>query len=103
MKYQLVLQWPFESSTLDYQRLVEIESLLMEELSSESKVDGHDAGSEEMNIFIFTNDPLLSFQQVRAILEGREAWANIRAAYHDVTGEKYTILWPKHLSRFKVA
>ena len=55
MKYSLVLQWA-PSSTLDYDRLIEIEDDLTERLP-ECMVDGHDLGSDEMNIFIFTDDP----------------------------------------------
>jgi hypothetical protein len=102
MRYQLVLQWPSKSSA-DYEKLIETEDLLVNELPSGSEVDGHDAGSGEVNIFILTNDPLLSFQQVRSILEKGTNWTTVRVAYREVGGSNYTILWPMGLTEFKIA
>ena len=82
--------------------MTETEELLAVKLPTDIEVDGHDAGSEEMNIFILTNDPLYSFQKVRMILEKSEAWPHIRAAYRKVSGGNYTILWPEGLMDFRV-
>jgi len=54
MKYQLVLQLP-ASSIRDYDEMVEIEEAIITDLGNFGKVDGHDVGSGEMNIFIFTD------------------------------------------------
>ena len=50
MKYQVVIQWP-ASSIADYDTIIGIESFLIDHLSSASEIDGHDAGSGEMNVF----------------------------------------------------
>jgi len=102
MKYQLVLQWPARSIK-DFDALVEIEDALIANLSGESEVDGHDAGSGEMNIFVMTDRPQSAFDEVKAILASRELWLSIRAAYREVTGSDYTILWPKGLTEFKIS
>ena len=102
MRYQLVLQWPSDSSVQDYDTLIETEDLLMEKLTGKSEVDGHDSGSGQMNIFILTDDPLGSFEQVRAILQGRKNWATTRIAYREVEDDKYTVIWPKQLTNFEV-
>src|SRR5262249_53815624 len=101
MKYQLVLQWP-ASSIQDYDVMVEIEDILIENLSGSSEVDGHDAGLSEMNIFILTDDPILAFDEIKRTLGGQNYWANARVAYREVTKSSYTILWPKDTKEFKV-
>jgi hypothetical protein len=102
MKYLLVLQWP-AASIKDYDRMIEIEDVLIEHLSEGSDVDGHDAGSGEMNIFIHTDDPIAAFNEARAALESRDFWIDARIAYRDLTKSEYKILWPKELKEFKVA
>jgi hypothetical protein len=100
VKYQLVLQWPCEAG-LDYEGLIKTEELLSEGLAS-AEIDGHDVGRREMNIFILTNEPLDCFESVKALLVNQRIWTNLRAAYRELTGTKYTILWPKGLGEFVV-
>jgi hypothetical protein len=64
VKYQLVMQWP-ASSIADYAALVAIENVLIADLSSQSVVDGHDAGVGEVNIFLFTDDPQRTFEEIK--------------------------------------
>ena len=101
MKYQLVLQWP-ASSIKDYDAMIAVENALVEKLSKAHDVDGHDAGSGEVNIFIRTDDPKLGFNEVKDILGTRDSWVDARVAYREVGGSEYTILWPKGLTEFKV-
>ena len=56
-----------------------------------------------MNIFILTNEPVLCFERIKATLGKEEAWANIRVAYREVTGDNFTVLWPPSLTEFDVA
>ncbi|HEV8001991.1 MAG TPA: hypothetical protein VGP63_19035 [Planctomycetaceae bacterium] len=101
MKYQLVLQWP-AASIDSFDALIEIEDTLSEKLSREHEVDGHDSGSGEMNIFIMTDRPQSAFNEVKAILGSRDCWPDARAAYREVAGDDYTILWPRGLTKFDV-
>ena len=101
MKHQLVLQWP-ASSIKDYDTMIEVENALVEKLSEVNDVDGHDAGSGEVNIFIRTDDPKRAFNEVKAILGSRDFWVDARVAYREVAGSEYTILCPKDLTEFKV-
>ncbi len=92
MKYQLVLQ--FQASDLeDFGRLSEIEDRLIENLGEDHLVDGHDFGSGEMNIFIHTNDPKSAFEKARKCLSPHQE--EFVAAYRELKGEQYTVLWPK--------
>ncbi|MCJ8271459.1 MAG: hypothetical protein MJK04_18935 [Psychrosphaera sp.] len=67
MKYQLVVQFSGESVE-DYDLLIKMEDTLEENIVGESEVDGHDMGCNEMNIFIYTNQPQDCFAQVKQIL-----------------------------------
>ena len=101
MKYQLVLQWP-ASSVEDYNALIEIEDAIIEKLGSVGDVDGHDAGSGEMNIFIHTDDPEKTFEVIKSVIGTHDFWMHVRVAYRELAGSAYTILWPKGLQEFKV-
>ena len=101
MKYQLVIQWPASSLT-DYDAMVKIEDSLIEQLSEEHDVDGHDFGSGEMNIFVHTDDPESAFEEVRSILGSDPSWSSVRVAYRELLGSGYTPLWPEGLREFRV-
>jgi len=100
MDYQLVWQWSSGSSTHDFDALRETENLLVRQLPHGNKVDGHDIGSGEMSIFIFTNDPLQYCEQVRAILESQPIWRGIGAAWREMSVEEYTVIGPKGHTAF---
>jgi hypothetical protein len=93
MRYQLVLQ--FRGDRLaDYDAMVALEDELIEELT-DADVDGHDVGSGETNIFIFTSDPKRTFQQARLVLERRQVLQSVTAAHRRTDGEEYTVIWPR--------
>ncbi len=97
MKYQLVLQ--FETTSIqDFDRLVAFEDHLTEELDDE--VDGHDFGSGESDIFLFTDDVGATFKRVQAVAKSKQLLDPMKAAYRD--GEGFVILWPPGLKEFKV-
>jgi hypothetical protein len=101
MKYKLVLQWS-GSSLKDYDEMIAMENKLIENLSMGSEVDGHDAGSGEINIFILTDDPELTFSEAKAILGNSDRWLSVRAAYREIPEDHYTLLWPEDLTDFDV-
>jgi hypothetical protein len=103
MRYQLVLQWFSTLALEEFDGLIEVENLLLEKLHEQHAVDGHDAGSGEMNIFILTDDPRLCFEEVKAICESRNDWQSVRVAYREISqNEKYVILFPAYLTEFSV-
>jgi hypothetical protein len=103
MKYQLTLQ--FRGDALDdYDAMVALEDELTEALGDSADVDGHDCGSGETNIFIFTSDPAATFHRVRPVLERTRHLQAVTAAYREVDGERYTVIWPEGSQReFTVA
>ena len=94
MRYQLVLQFPGDSAT-DYDVLVSLEERLIEVLGETAEVDGHDVGSGETNIFVLTNDPMKSLVAVAPVLDEFVRTDTMKAAYREVTGSQYTVLWPR--------
>lgn len=101
MKYQLVLQWSAASEE-DHDAVVTLTDDLKDVLSDTADVDGWDFGSGEMNVFIYTDDPAVTFDHARATLAARGRLSNVRSAYREVEGEDYIVLWPQGLSRFDV-
>jgi hypothetical protein len=99
-KFQLVLQFPGSSIT-DFDRLIEIENMVGNGLGKGAFLDGHDFGSGAGNIFIYMNDPGPIFEKAMQLLDDR-ARAELRAAYREIKGEKYTILWPPTLKEFEL-
>src|SRR3954463_11065698 len=104
MKYQfqLVLQWP-ASSIDDYDSLIELEELLRSKISVGSKVDGHDAGQGEMNIFILTNSPKEVFRELQSLLASNDMLTDARAGFRDLERNDFEPLWPPGAKTFDVA
>ena len=96
MKYQLVLQWP-TFSIEDYDAMVSVEDLLIEELPDGSDVDGHDGGAGQLSIFIRTDSPDKTFDDVKFILEDRDVWHKLRIAYRELGNIGYINVWPKDM------
>jgi hypothetical protein len=101
MKYQLTIQCP-AFSVEDYDAMIAIEDVLMEKLTEANEVDGHDAGIDEFNIFVRTDNPESAFNEVRNILGSSAFWVDARVAYRELSGSEYCILWPKGLTKFQV-
>jgi hypothetical protein len=93
MKYQLALQFP-ANSIRDYDEMIALEDVLIETLGTSAKVDGHDCGSGEINIFIHTDEPEKTFKRIRDAVAKREILPNLVAAYRELLGQEYTVLWP---------
>jgi hypothetical protein len=100
MKYMLVLQFP--EAFVDYDKLIELEEALIDALDGVADVDGHDRGSGEANIFIITEMPKEVFAGAKKVVEAADVPA-FKAAYREVSGESYTVLWPPGTDRFEVA
>jgi hypothetical protein len=102
MKYQLVLQLP-ASSVEDYDELTELEEILIEGLGDLGNVDGHDAGSGEMNIFLLTDDPQRTFERIKSLPGTRNFMADLKVAFRKIGHDKFTILHPMGLTHFAIA
>jgi len=101
MNYQLVLQFPGETEE-DFDLLIEMEDKLEEGLDTTADVDGHDFGSEEMNIFVYSTKPEECFEQAKVLLSVMTDIGTMKAAFRHVDSEDFTILWPQGLEQFDV-
>jgi len=99
-KYLLVLQVPIGSMG-DFDRMVEAEERIDALLKGLGRVDGHDAGSGEGNLLIFTDTPEAALQKALPCLD-EKVRDLARAAYREADGEDFTILWPPGLKEFRV-
>lgn len=71
-----------------------MEDALRKVLASVAKVDGHDCGSGEMNIFIYTDEPENVFEIIKKALAQYKSFSHLVAAFRERTGEQYKVLWP---------
>ena len=92
MQFQLVLQFPGQYIA-DFDALIELEDALIITLDDAHLVDGHDFGSEEMNIFILTDDPRAAFEKAYAVV-APELRSALRAAFRRLEAEEYEWLHP---------
>jgi len=102
MRYQLVLQFRAES-VQEFDELIVLEDLLIENLPGNSEVDGHDFGSGEFNIFILTDQPKESFDAVEKTIEHYHPPQTLKAAYRELGQDNFVALWPPSLREFKIA
>lgn len=101
MNYLVVLQFS-EDFVGDIDRIVELEDRVTEVLEDTADVDGHDFGSGEANIFIFTDTPAETFERCKTAFDAASL-AHLKAAYRHVEEETHTILHPPGLTKFAVA
>ena len=101
MKYELVLQLP-ATSISDYHAMISLEEAVINSLGALGKVDGHDAGSGEMNIFIVTDYPKLVFEHVKKIIGTKDLMSDLKVAYREIGKDAFTILHPTWLSHFAI-
>lgn len=98
MQYQLVLQFRGDSLE-DFDKVVAVEDALIEALGDSADVDGHDVGSGETNIFLFTADPKSTFECAKPVLETRNLLNSVTAAYRGVDDDRFTVftvIWPEN-------
>ena len=83
--------------------MIELEDGIMTSLGNLGQVDGHDAGSGEMNIFILTDQPKLAFEHLKQALGTKDLMPELKAAYREIGDDEFTILHPTGLSHFAIA
>lgn len=102
MNYQLVVQLPVVNG-IDYNLIIKIENDIIDKIKYLGIVDGHDAGSNEMNIFIHTDSPGEVFDILKTFIEDKCLLKYIKVAYRELNKSNYTILFPPGLKEFTVS
>ena len=83
--------------------MIALENEMIEALGTSAEVEGHDCGSGEMNIFIHTDEPNKTFNQIRPVVAQKELLQNLVAAYREFSDGKFTVLWPATFDKkFKI-
>ena len=86
----------------DLQVLEKLEGQL-ENILLDAEVDGHDIGSGELNIFIHTNNPMSTFEEVKLVLIKQDIDVNmLKSGYRAFSSNSYTPIWPLDLKEFLV-
>lgn len=97
-KYQLVYQFAYIDGDLEqFNKVIALEDQLIEATADDliAEVDGHDAGSGTMNIFLLTNAPQEAYDRLEPIVDGSAVareWG-YRAAYRRLDGDEFHDLW----------
>ena len=82
--------------------MIELEEVIIRQLANLGCVDGHDAGSGEMNMFILTDSPNAAFDRIRQMLAIRGVMPDLKVAYREIGKDGFTILHPAGLTRFVI-
>ena len=102
MEYLLVLQLPASSSLSAYDLLISLEESIREGIEDFAAVRGHDIGSGEMNIFLFTEKPKLALERIKVMPSGANHMSNMKVGCREVGEVEYTPLYPEGLQQFAV-
>jgi hypothetical protein len=102
MEYLLVLQLPSSSSLGEYDLLISLEEAIRESIGDYAIVDGHDIGSGEMNIFLFTENPKLAFEQIKRMPSVAVHILEMNVGYREINEDEYKPLYPEGLQKFEV-
>ena len=90
--FQLVLQFaPW--SDRDFDDLIRLEDKLAAVIGSDA-IDGHDLGSDEANVFVFTDNPTSVLQAALPVITEAELLSKFSAGYRDINAEDYSRVWP---------
>jgi len=101
LKFQLVIQFSGFTTLDEYDAMIELETMLDAEKGL--VVDGHDSGMGEFNIFIHTNEPRITLERVRNLIETQRPGLVFTVGYRDFSEDDYIPLWPANLKSFSVA
>jgi hypothetical protein len=101
-KYQLVLQFA-AIEIADFDSLVSFEGHLIDVLRAFAKVDGHDFGYGEFNIFILTDYPVKTFEAAEGLRRSELPTYTPIVAYRELLSEEYIVLWPPGQTEFEIA
>ena len=96
MDYQLTLKFPYYDLD-DYKIILALEDKLIQKLGGSASVDGHYAGTDMMNIFVVTGQPLETFVVVLEVVRSEGLLDSLSVMCKAVNGDTYARLWPLNL------
>ncbi|HSA77264.1 MAG TPA: hypothetical protein VLG72_00195 [Nitrospirota bacterium] len=72
-----------------------MEGKIIKELQGHAEVDGHDIGSNEMNIFITASDLKLVIERCIPIINNLGLLNMFSSGYRKLNSESYIRIWPE--------
>jgi len=98
MQYQLVLR--FRKSLFESPGDIHaLEIALTDSLGDAARLDGHDTGSRDIDLFIMTTDPASTFRRSKPTLERLLLLDRVTAAHRLEGGARFTVVWPPGYGR----
>jgi len=98
MDYQLVIK--FWRKSLESEAFLEtVEAELRQALGNTVELEGYDVSPKEINLFMLTADPRVSFRKAKDVLERMGVERGLSAAYRLVGGAQFTSVWPLRSTR----
>jgi hypothetical protein len=92
VNYQLVLRFRKASASTDDIHALEL--VLAKSLGDTARLDGHDTGARNVDLFIVTSDPASTFRRSKPALEQLQLLDRVTAAYRLEGGARFTVVWP---------
>ena len=92
MQSQLVLK--FRRPALDNAGVFALEASLAQTLADSAEMDGHNAGTSDIDVFIITSDPASTFRRCKPVLEPLQLLDRVVAAHRFVGGLRFKVIWP---------
>ncbi len=87
----------------DYDEMIAYERSVAGALGELGEVDGHDAGTGEMNIFILTDRPKLAFDRIKEISDTEKYRNELKAAFREIGKDEFVIIFPENLVHFSIS
>ena len=98
MEYQVVIKlWRPSLTAEDF--LATIQDRLKQALGDSVELEGHDVSAKEINLFMLTDDPRLSFRKAKDVLASLGVENGVSAAFRLNGGAQFTSLWPVRSTR----
>lgn len=98
MDYQLVIKL-WRKSLDDEAFLQTLEAELKQALGATVELEGYDVGPKEINLFMLTADPRVSFRKAKDVLERLGVERGLSAAFRLAGGAQFTSVWPLRNTR----
>lgn len=82
--------------------MIDLEEMIIKGLGNLGKVDGHDAGAGQTNIFILTEHPKMAFQAINLMLGTKDFAQSMKVAYREIGTDTFNIIHPPGLTGFSL-
>ncbi|WP_462116497.1 hypothetical protein [Lysobacter xanthus] len=93
MEYELVIKF-YRKSLEDEGFLAGLEAELAPVLGATARTDGYDVRPKDINFFVQTQDPRVTFRKIKSVLDAHGIERGVSAAYRLAGGAQFTSVYP---------